>query len=574
MKPISPQFAAGTALSLLVAAITLPVLWPQHYLPLATFRQEWLAGTLGLLALLPLAALREGRWQFPHIGALPVGLAILLGLQAATGADIRFDTALIAALYLVWACVLMLAARRIADVLGRETMATWLARGLLAGALLLATTGALQRWAPWIGMPWIFPSAIVNGNIAQSNNFADYLWLGIVAACWLHARERLHGGLFLTTLPFLMALSLMSGSRSVYLYTAMTVLWFAGWAWLQQGETRQRLARLALLIAPLLLAVQETIALTGSPVGSAQRLVAMASYESVRLSLWRAAFDIFLAHPILGAGFDTYSRLFFLGIEHTPINGIGIPEHSHNLVTEIAAEFGLAGLALLFLCGGRWLRGLKQQADATSALTLGLLLILGTHSMLEYPLWYAYFLGIAAIAAALADRQTWAFTPERGYGIVLGAAAVGGLIILAGLRSDYLRLEEAAQGRHLDGRAIPADTQRATLAELYAHSLLRPYAALQFAARMPIESRELPARLMVMQEVRHFSPIRQAAYRHAALLELAGRSEEARRQWRLAELAYPSDRPGALQMVREAAAREPALAGLLWELELRDQRSF
>ena len=574
MIPDRPRLAAGLSLALLAAAITLPVLWPHHYLPLASFHQEWLAGTLGLLALLPLIALRAGAWKVPVCGLFPLGLVVLLAIQMAAGIGVRFDAALIAALYLVWACLLMLAILRISDTLGRETTAAWLARGILLCALLLAGTGALQYFAPWIGMPWIFPSATVIGNIAQPNNFADYLWLGIVAACWLYASGRLHGGLLLAALPFLMALSLMSGSRSVYLYTAMIVLWLAVWGWLQRGETRRQLLFLALVIAPLLFAVQEAIALSGTIVGSAQRLLAQGSYDSVRLSLWRAAFDIFLDHPVIGAGFDSYSRLFFLGIEHHPINGAGVPEHSHNLVMEFAAEFGLAGLLLLFGGIGLWLSGLKKRIDSASALPIGLLLVLGTHSLLEYPLWYAHFLAIAALAAALAEGRVWTFRVAPRHSVVLAAFCLIGLIVLGGLRSDYGRLEEAAQGRHLDGRSIPETTQQSTLVDLYAHSLLSPYAALQFAARMPIDSSELPARLALMEEVRNFSPIRQAAYRHAALLELAGRGEEARRQWRLAELAYPADRGNAVRMIAEAARREPALAGMARELSAPGQRSF
>ena len=88
--------------------------------------------------------------------------------------------------------LLMLAMRCISDDLGRDKSAELLAGALLAGALPLAFTGAPQRWAPWLGMPWVFPSETIKGNVAQPNNFADYLWLGIASACWLVATRRLY----------------------------------------------------------------------------------------------------------------------------------------------------------------------------------------------------------------------------------------------------------------------------------------------------------------------------------------------------------------------------------------------
>ncbi len=212
MIALPARISSAIALLLLALAITLPFLGTHHHLPIATFHQEWLSGVLGLAAVLMLAFADDRTWRIPHTAMLPLALVGLLWLQAGIGLDVRFEGSLIASLYLVWAFLLMLATRCIADDLGRDRSAEWLAGALLAGALLLAFTGALQRWAPWLGMPWCFPSGTIKGNVAQPNNFADYLWLGIAAACWLVATRRLHMLFLLLTLPALVGLSLMSGS--------------------------------------------------------------------------------------------------------------------------------------------------------------------------------------------------------------------------------------------------------------------------------------------------------------------------------------------------------------------------
>jgi len=322
---------------------------------------------------------------------------------------------------------------------------------------------------------------------------------------------------------------------------------------------------------PLLLTVQGVIGLgSATAVSSAQRLATEGSYDPVRLTLWRAAFDIFNGHRWLGAGFDSYSREFFARIDRFPIGGMGIPEHSHNLLTEIAAEFGLAGLLTLIVVTIGWLTALRRRTDDATFLAIGALLILGIHSALEYPLWYAHFLAIASVLVALGDSSRLRFTLTRRHRLLTGGIATCGLVILLGLRNDYLNLEAAAQGRHGDGTPLLASEQRDGLLDSYAHSLWRPYAALQFAARMPLENVDVPERLALVGEAIHFSPIRAAVFRHAALLQLDGQSAAAKQQLARAMQAYPGNIDEALGQLQAAAIKAPVLQALVDQLRQRN----
>lgn len=567
------------SLLFLLLAITLPFLGAHHYLPIATFHQEWLAGMFGLTSLLPLALVRDERpWEIPRTALLPLALIILAWVQFATNSKVLFESVVLLSLYLVWAFSLMLAACRIEATLGRECMADTLAWSLLTGALLLALTGALQHWAPWIDQAYVFRgngSGNINGNIAQANSFADYLWIGVVSALYLNGRGRLGSAPLWLLLPVLIGFSLMSGSRSVYFFAAALGAWLGLWAWLQAGPKRRSLIRSTLLLVPVLLAVQWLIENSGTPVSSAQRLVAQGSYDSVRFTLWRAAITIFSEHPFLGAGFDSYSREFFERIAQFPINGAGIPEHSHNLLTEMLAEFGLAGFGLVLGTGLLWLHALRRyRGDDPVFLALGVLLVLGIHSGLEYPLWYAHFLAIAVLMLALGEGKRWslAFAPRHRYALA-GIAMVGGVVLL-NLRGDYMQLEAAAQGRNSNGQYMTAETQHEWLLNAYSKSLWRYYAALQFAARMPIEAKDTGARVKVMDEALHFSPIRQGAFRYAALLQLDGQHEAARLQLKRAMLAYPGDIAMAEKLFEAAANDAPAQSALKPLIEQLRQRSF
>lgn len=550
---------AGLSLVLLALAITLPFLDPRHFDPIATFRQEWLAGMLGLMALVPLATNPGGQWTIPRSALLPCGMIVLLIIQFVAGVDVRFESSLLAALYLVWMLALLIVARRACDELGRDPAATLLAFSLVTGSCLLALSGAAQRWAPGIGMPWVFPSATIKGNVAQANSFASYLWIGIAAASWLFVRGQLPRWLLVLLLPSFIGLTLMSGSRSVYIYGAALSIWLLAWSRLEQGKARQRSLLLALSLLPLLALVQGLSSMVaGDVVASAQRIAAQGSYDPVRLNLWQAAWRIFTDHPLLGAGFDSYSRLFFERIAEHPINGAGIPEHSHNLVTEVAAEFGIAGLAVLAATIVITVLGVVRRPDQPTLLAAAVLIVIGVHALLEYPLWYAHFLAIATIMLSICDTGGHALQAASRHRLLLLGIALAGAAVLTGLRNDYLRLEDSARGFE-NGAPITAARQHQILLETYSGSLLRPYAALQFASRMPLDSEELAGRLALMKEAQHFSPIRGAVYRHAALLWLAGEEAEALRQWQRAALAYPGEQAHALALLGEAARQEPDL---------------
>ena len=567
----SPGRLSLAALSLLV---TLPFLDPRHFLPIPTFRQEWLAIALGIAVIaLLLLDRNESPWEIPRSALFPPLLGGLLWIQHAAGGSIRLEYVIVASLCLGWAGMLMVATCRLERLFGFERVADLLSWALLAGALAQAATGALQLWAPWIGLPLIFPGhGAMQGNLAQANAFADYLWLGIAGALALHSRQRIGTAALAAALIPLTACTLLSGSRSVYFYAAALAGWSLVAAWQRQnGAEWRRLIIGAAMIAIAVVVLPEVPTFGGTTVSSAQRLTAQGSYDPVRLTLWRAAIDIFLDHPWLGAGFDSYPREFFARIDRFPINGIGIPEHSHNLVTQFAAGLGLAGLIFLAVALAFWTGGAKRRWRESSAFPcFAVLLVLGIHSNLEYPLWYVHFMAIAAIALALADGNRFLVSPMRRHRTLGLIVLAGSLAALVSLRGDYLTLEDAAAGYAANGSRLTAEAQQVLLIDAHRRTIWRSYAALQFAGRMPIDGEAIEARLALMEEAVTFSPIREAVFRYAALLALAGHPQAALEQLQRAMLAYPQEIGNASRMYGASGA-EPALRPLLEELR---QRSF
>ena len=84
----------------------------------------------------------------------------------------------------------------------------------------------------------------------------------------------------------------------------------------------------------------------------------------------------------------------------------GFTDNAHNLPLHVMAEFGLVGLDPARQPGC----AVGDQDCCVSRVprplvALGLALVLAVHSMLEYPLWYTFFLGVAAIVLGLGDSD-------------------------------------------------------------------------------------------------------------------------------------------------------------------------
>ena len=130
---------------------------------------------------------------------------------------------------------------------------------------------------------------------------------------------------------------------------------------------------------------------------------------SIRLYLWHEALLMFLQFPLLGVGFGQFAWHHFQLLPLLQASNIsGLYNNAHNLVFQLAAEAGIAGLLALFVSVGNLV--LRPPPCAPSAAhwwgyaALGVLAI---HSLLEYPLWYTYFLAVAAILLGAFDETRY-----------------------------------------------------------------------------------------------------------------------------------------------------------------------
>lgn len=187
-----PERLCLVAVALLCA---LPFLQPYHLNPLTAFYSEWLAFVLGCGVAMVLLLRRA--WNgacLPWIALAPLLLALLLFVHGLLDRSPYFGQALSAALYLLWAALLVLAGAALARLAGRGLLFDTLAAGLALGALASALVGLIQHLQlPTLLDAWVARAtgAAIFGNLAQANHFAAYTTLGLLSFAYLRQRARI-----------------------------------------------------------------------------------------------------------------------------------------------------------------------------------------------------------------------------------------------------------------------------------------------------------------------------------------------------------------------------------------------
>lgn len=562
----------------------LPFLHYRHNYPLTTFYQEWWSALLGVLALILLAA--RDFWQQPEIPRIAQFPAALLGivlLQWALGKAIYFDQVLLYTLYLLFAALLMLLGARLRDCFGMDKLALVLAIFLLVGAELSALIGVLQhyRWqTPLNAVVVAKISSSVFGNLAQPNHFANYIALGMASLGLLFQQNRLKARyVVLLAVPLLLVMTL-SGSRSSWLYLLM-MCGLAGW-WARRDAAQKPLLHFSLLLLAgfgvMHLVVQlPFMAGAGGSINTVQRLFGESASGSIRLYLWREAWLIFTQSPLLGVGFGQFAWHHFQLVPVLQQNGItGLYNNAHNLVLQLAAEAGSAGLLALLASFAAWFYGLRRAApDAAHWWGFAVLGVLAIHSLLEYPLWYTYFVAIAAILLGALDETRYRLELRNIGRLSMVAILLLGLLTLLQLYGGYQQMEQVLRIRAASAAEQDApDRIRDSLAEVHGRSLLSPYAELLMSSLIVVNDNHLKEKLELNTRVTRFVPVALVTYRQALLLAQAGEQEQAAKMMEQAIWSYPENFAGARKQLEELAEKNPARFSALLEFALRKEQEY
>lgn len=444
------------------AAMAVPTLLAYNLPPSPTFLNQALAyfGWGLLLALVVpqwgLARHTPGPGHGRSVGAVIPALAVMaataLGAAASmVGGHLPASLGLSALLALAAAAVVMCggaAARHPAQsvvVFGAVAFGAWLA------GVLNALIAALQVGVPSLADgAWLAASGVPGravGNLRQPNHLAAVMLCACVATVALCDWGRLRARWAALWIVVFAATLVLSASRT----GAVGLLVLALWGWRDWRLSRP--ARQLLWAAPAAYALCAALLagwahLSERALGATTRL-AESGLGVSRTAVLQQAWQMAWQHPWSGVGFGEFNLAWTL----TPVTQRppAFFDHTHNLFLQWAVELGLPAAVVLSACGVWALAVAAQRAwavpgpqgTARRAAWMMVLLVM-VHSLIEYPLWYAYFMLPAAWALGFAASPSLADPPaahwlQRRRQLAVGAGVLMCVLSLCAV-VDYARV--------------------------------------------------------------------------------------------------------------------------------------
>lgn len=562
-------------------ALTIPVLLPYHAYPLLTFYGEWMALLLGLMALAPMLFVKKEELpKLPWMSVALFGFCVLLYLQMAVGLVAYPQRSVTGVMYALWAALLIWLGVWLRTALGLERATIAVAVFLAAGAWLLAISGFMQYFdIQTAHVRFIEPAKQVGmyGVLAQRNLFANYVACGLLATGYLLLQRRI-GSLtaILIGMPLAVALA-YSGARSAWMYAVVLLVLFL-WIRHRSGAGHPGLRGVAFAVAACAVFVLVRVGPASEAVPRAddlapwewlpQRIEDFAQVPiAPRLLLaWHALLQ-FKSHPLMGVGFgefawNLYQNTFELEGNLTP----GIDRHAHNLFLHLMAETGAIGVALIGGGMALWMMGLRKfRLQPAAALAVALLAIQFLHSLVEFPLWHAQFLGLSAMLLGLTGEGALEFGRSRLGRLVCRLVIMGGLAIAILYFKGYRDYEQWYVGTVAAEKASKLDpeAQVSALLQLEYSWMFLPYFDLVVTEGMPVTRENLELKLSMNAQAMRLFPIPSAVARQAMLLSLAGRHEEAWSSWRRLRIIYPVYEMHVRDRLVDLAGVEPAMLPLV-----------
>jgi len=500
---------------------------PNHYPPWVSFHAEVLICLAALVALSGELVRRGARWLISPLAGFAILLACAPLVQFAGGLIHFAGDAWMATAFLLCLSLTLVLGQALADRLSQQPLLDGLS--ILTVAAGIANVGLqLYQWLSLTGLG-IFavelaPKHSPYANVAQPNHLASMLFLSMVGLIHLYQRARVGPATATVALLFFMTGIAMSGSRTAWLTVAMLVLmlwWFRRTAGMRVGGWL--LATMAVAL-PMLVLVWPLAndALLLSP----GRTLAAQVEAGPRPLLWSAMADAVSRHPWFGYGWNQgLVALSTVAVDH-PVNGRLI-ENSHNLLLDLFIWNGVPlGLLIAGALAYWFYRQWRSIREPWQVLALSGVAGIFIHTMLEFPLSYAYFLIPVGLLMAMLDSVP---STRRGLrvprpaiaALSLVAAALGGAIVY-----EYVEVEASTRILRWEVARIGTSKIESPAPELV---ILTQWGAYLRYARLEPKAAASPAELAWMRAVVERFPNRSALLNYAITSGLSGQKGEAHR---------------------------------------------
>ena len=274
--------------------------------------------------------------------------------------------------------------------------------------------------------------------------------------------------------------------------------------------------------------------------------------------------------PLTGVGIGEFAgKAFELGLDPS-LTRIGeVWTSPHNLPLHLLAETGLVGAVLVLggLCVWGWQAARRYGTDRQVAswwliAAVGIEMI---HSLTEFPLWSAHFLGATALLMGASARPGRSPAVSRASGINAGAACAVLSVVLAIMLRDYMRLDVTRiTGTTITLTAATQAQQDAEIMHELAHGLMAPLAELWIVIGAPLDRSRLADKLAMSERVARYWPAHAVVTRRTVFLAFQGEAARSRELFALVLRTFPHRHDATILTLEQARQADPnAIAPLI-----------
>lgn len=508
----------------LPGAFLLSLCWliPIHQIPWMSFHTD---ASVSLVLLVPawlLLANKNTPVALGSLGVAAVFCILSVWAQYVSGKIDSFGMAWIHSLYLAGFLVAVLTGRSWSKRTPYQCD-DFLFYAVLIGGLLSVGVQLLQLFEAGFSSGLAYPGRTGRhaANLGQPNQLGTLLTLGIVACGWFHVRRNTNG-FALMVLAMLLAFGLaMTGSRTGWLN--MTALVAGVLVFRKKAASRHLvLAALVLLAFYFSMVFFQPWSFISKILGHTGDIPGRSLVDHARLNIWKGLLASLSDYFLSGYGWGQihHSQIFSANPELDLGNMV---IQSHNLLLDFVLWVGIPFSAILFALGLFWLfEAVSRTSDLHGYLKLCFLLVLFVHSMLEFPLHYAYFLlpaGLMAGSIGAAANTTVIKVPKLAVVLLMVLSTAAYAITV----KDYLVIEDGCLGLRLKQNRIQG-VEEFQADRIMALTHLRDYIA--FSSNDPA-LKHSEADIALGKQVASSFPSALGMYKLAAALAFAGEHDEA-----------------------------------------------
>lgn len=489
-------------------------LWPFHFLPWASFVQDCCA----FLALLVMAFCCRS-FKLDAFSGVIIFVAIIPVIQFFAGLVFFWGDALLASLYVLALGLAIIVGRGFSDVEARRSEFYSSMALCIFVASAISCVIAYRQWFHLADSDFEINLAggRVYANLGQPNNLATLLLMGCAALLYFYEKRRASGCVLALIAACLLLGVVLTQSRTPWI----TFLFLGFYCFYMLRKQKMRFNLWLLLIWVFYFsALTITMPLVSEVMGfGAYSLIERST--SGRMQLWYQLSIALKEYWLFGVGWNQVSvAQTVVSLSHPlPM----ITEHSHNVVLDLLLWNGvLLGGGIVVACFVWCIALIRRVTDAEGIFAVLVGLAVGVHSLLEFPLEYAYFLiplGLLLGGASPSVRMVLN-VPIRLVTIFL----LFGGIVLVRIVFEYGLLQREEFSRKInDAGVIGFERQYDSSAVI----LLTQLSALMEYRRMIPRKGEDEESLADIRKLVWRYPYLTNLYRYALILQLNGRRHEA-----------------------------------------------